>query len=432
MKPKIGIRREDKSEWEKRAPLVPDDVEYLLNTHSIKTIIQPSPIRIFPEEEYKKVGAKVKEKLDVPIILGIKEIPVDFFEKDKIYLFFSHTIKGQEYNMPMLKKMMEKGDTLIDYECITDENGTRLIAFSKFAGIAGMIESLWAAGRRLQWEGYSTPLNKIKRVIEIPTIKDLEKQTIKVGKEIKSKGFPEELTPFVVGIAGYGKVSKGAQEVLNLFPTKEIEPEDLFIIKDNPHTIYKVVFKEKDIAQRKDGGKFSLKEFYNNPELYKGIFRRYLPYIVVLVNAIYWEEKYPRLITKEWLKKEYNPNSDKIRIIGDISCDIEGSIECTVESTEPGNPVYVYDPVKEGIKFGVKGDYPAIMAVDILPSEVPTESSIYFSNILKTFVPEIVKASYPEDFEKCSLPEYIKKAVILYKGKLTRRYQYLKQFLKED
>ena len=430
MERRIGIRREDKSKWERRSPLTPSDVAFLDSAHSIKTTVQPSQIRVFQDNEYKELGTEVSENLDVPVIFGIKEIPPDLFREDKIYVFFSHTIKGQEYNMPMLKRMMEKRDTLIDYECFRDENDNRLIAFGKYAGIAGMIESLWAAGKRLEWEGYKTPFLHIKRPIEYPSLNHLKKDSEKLGKEIKEKGLPEELSPFVIGIAGYGNVSSGAQELLRYFPVEEIKAEELESLKDNPHTLYKVVFREEHLVRRKDEKSFNLQDYYDNPEHYEGVFFKYLPYITILINAIYWEEKYPRLITKEYLRKNYNKELAKLKVIGDISCDIEGANECTMVCTEPDNPVYVYNPENGTIKYGIEGDGIVIMAVDILPTELPRESSIYFSNILKGFIPEIVNASYPGDFNKCTLPLPIKRAVILYKGELTPPYQYLKRFLR--
>ncbi len=430
MKRCIGIRREDKSIWEKRTPLTPHDIVFLNSNHSIKTIVQPSSIRVFSDKEYIKAGVEVSETLDVPLILGIKEIPMDFFLEDKTYVFFSHTIKGQEYNIPMLKRMMEMHDTLIDYECVKDENENRLIAFGKYAGIAGMIESLWAAGKRLECEGYITPLLHLKRSIQYPSLSHMEEDTAKIGREITQKGFPEELAPFVIGIAGYGNVSGGVQELLSYFPLTEIEPEDLESLEDNPHTLYKVVFKEEHLVRRTDGESFELQDYYENPKHYEGIFYRYIPYISIFINAIYWEEKYPRLITKEYLRENYNKEMVKLKVIGDISCDIKGAIECTIESTKPDNPVYVYHPEKETIQYGVAGVGPVIMAVDILPSLLPRESSIYFSNILKDFIPQIVSASYPVDFNKCTLPLHIKRAVILYKGELTPRYQNLSNFLR--
>lgn len=426
----IGIRREDKSKWEKRCPLTPLDIAFIESKHSIKTVIQPSKTRIFKDFEYEKVGAKITEKLNAPVILGIKEMPTDFFSTDKIYVFFSHTIKGQEHNIPMLKRMMQKKVTLIDYECIRDKNNIRLIAFGKYAGIAGMIESLWAAGKRLDCEGYKTPLLRIKRPVEYNSLKHLEQDCKKIGKEIAEYGFPERLSPFVIGIAGYGNVSKGSQALLDYFPCDEISPEELENLKDNPRTFHKVVFKEEHLVKRRDSKEFNLKDYYDNPENYESIFTKYLPYITVLINAIYWEKKYPRLITKKYLNENFNGKNSKLKVIGDISCDIKGAIECTLECTNPGNPVFVYNPINEKIKYGICGNGLVIMAIDTLPSLLPRESSIHFSNILKNFIPDIVNASYPDNFKKCNLPYPIKRAVILYKGELTPRYKYLEDFLR--
>lgn len=428
----IGIRRENKSKWERRTPITPDDVRYLKREHSIETIVQPSPIRIFEDREYESMGTQISEELNVPVILGIKEVPVGKYEVEKIYVFFSHTIKGQKHNMDKLKEMMEKNITLIDYECIEDENGNRLIAFGYHAGIAGMIETLWATGKRFESMGINTPLLHIKRAIEYPTVKELEIKAAEIGNEIRESGFPESITPFIVGISGYGRVSSGAQEVLDLFPVEEIEPDDLPSIENNPHTIYKCVFKEEHLVERKDKKPFILNDYYENPEKYRGIFNKYLPYLTVVLNAIYWEERYPRLITKDWLNRNYKKEDSKLQVIGDISCDIQGSIECTIKSNEPDEPVYVYDVKKGTVDNGVEGNGPVVMAVDILPSEIPRESSVYFSNILREFIPEILNASYPSKFDNCSLSKILKKAVILYRGKLTPKYNYMKKFVREE
>ena len=426
---RIGIRRETKSVWEKRVPLIPEDVRELKEKYGIETVIQPSDIRIFPDEAFREAGAVVSEKLDAPFIFGVKEMPLDFFEEGKTYIFFSHTIKAQEYNMPMLKRMIELKTTLIDYERIVDDNGRRLIAFGKFAGIAGMIDSLWALGKRFELEGIKTPLSHVKRAYEYRSVKELEEQSQHIGEEIQRFGFPEEISPVVVGIAGYGNVSQGAQEVLHFFPVEEISPQELKHLKGERHHIYKVVFKEEDMVVKKDGGVFELQDYYNHPEKYQGIFENYLPYLTLLVNAIYWDERYPRLVTKDYLKKNYVPGESKLKVIGDISCDINGAIECNEMATEPGEPVYVYEPKQDRIVMGINGEGPVILAVDILPSEVPMDASIYFSHILKKFVPEIVNGKYPEDFERCTLPPYLKRAVIVYRGELTPDYRYLKEHL---
>ncbi len=179
----IGIRREDKSRWERRVPVTPEDARELKEEHGIEVWVQPSSIRVFSEEEFTQAGATVQEDLSpCPVIFAVKEMPLDFFEPGKTYVFFAHVIKGQPYNMPMLKKMLELGCNLIDYEKVTDEKGRRLIFFGRHAGIAGMIETLWALGQRLDWEGIPNPFTQLKHTYQY---KDLAE-----AKEAQSRGPP--------------------------------------------------------------------------------------------------------------------------------------------------------------------------------------------------------------------------------------------------
>ena len=164
---KLGIRREDKNEWEARVPLIPSDVEKLIRK-GIEVVLQPSPIRIFTDQEYERIGATISEDLsDCPLILAVKEIPVDFIEEGKTYVFFSHTIKGQDYNMPLLQAMIDKKAQIIDYERIVDDQNRRLIFFGKHAGLAGMVSSLWALGQRLNDEGVENPFGSLKKTFSI-------------------------------------------------------------------------------------------------------------------------------------------------------------------------------------------------------------------------------------------------------------------------
>ena len=170
-------------------------------------------------------------------------------------------------------------------------------------------------------------------------------------------------------------------------------------------------------------------EYYDHPERYRAAFERYLPHLTTLVNCIYWEPKYPRLITVESATRLYAEGQPKLRVIGDISCDVKGGIEITVKATEPDDPIYVYNPTTGSISSGVEGHGPVMMVVDILPSELPRESSAYFSNILKGFVPGIVDADYSFDFEALDLPAPLKRAVICHQGMLTPNYRYIKKHL---
>ena len=429
----IGIRKEYKNKWERRSPIIPEHVKFIKQKYDIETIVQPSSIRIFSEDEYRKKGARIDEDLSkCKVIFGIKEMPKNFFEKNKTYVFFSHTIKGQKYNMPMLKRMMEKGCTLIDYEKITDDDGRRLVFFGRYAGLAGMIDTLWGFGKKLEHEKIKQPFSKIKKTVDYNSLDEAEHQLTKISNYIKKEGLPSILSPLIVGFAGYGNVSKGAQEIIDLLPIKEIKPSEIKSIFKNPSNklIYKVVFKEKDMVEPKSSDqKFELYDYYNNPEKYHSVFEKYVPYLSILMNCIYWEKKYPRLITKKFIKKRFYDKDFRLKIIGDISVDIEGAIEITSKTTDSGMPVFVYNPLKDLIEDGYSNEGIVVMAVDNLPCELPMESSNYFSNSLIPYIKGVASADYTVDFKSFDIPSEIKKAVIVYKGKLTPDYEYIKKFL---
>jgi alanine dehydrogenase len=426
----IGIRKEDKNRWERRTPLVPDHIQQLQKKEKIDFMVQPSKIRIYPDQEFSAAGANLAEDLgECDCVLGIKEMPIDFFQPKKTYIFFSHVIKGQHHNMPMLKKLLELGCNLIDYEKVTNDKGKRLIFFGHHAGLAGMIDTLWAFGRRLENEGIVSPFQDIRQTIQYEDLAQAKQSIAEAGKKITEDGLHPSLVPLVCGITGYGNVSGGAQEIFDLLPFEEIKPKALgeFFAKKNfsKNKLYKLVFHEEDIVEPiTKADSFELKDYYAHPEKYRSTFERYVPYLTMLVNCIYWDNRYPRLVTKNFLKLLYK-NEPRLRAIGDISCDIEGSIEATVKATTPDNPVFVYDPITSRTIDGVVGRGPVIMAVDNLPCEIPKESSIYFGNVLKPFVPAIARADFSATFDKCELPPEIKKAVITYQGELTPEYKYI-------
>ena len=183
----IGIRRADKNKWEKRTPLIPEDIKYLKEKYGIQSLVQPSKIRAYTNDQYSAAGADVVEDIQSSnTIFAVKEIPLHFYRKEKTYIFFSHTIKGQSYNMPLLRKMMQLKCNLIDYERIVDESNRRLIFFGKYAGIAGMVETLHALGQKLKLKGYKTPLEKIKQAYQYDSIEEATRVLKEIGDEIKS------------------------------------------------------------------------------------------------------------------------------------------------------------------------------------------------------------------------------------------------------
>lgn len=432
----IGIRHEDKYVMERRAPLTPGHVERLIKNKKLDFVIQTSEKRVFKDDEYLKAGAEIAADLSkCGVIFGVKEMPESFFEENKTYVFFSHVIKGQPYNMPMLRKMMEKKCNLIDYERVVDEQGKRLIFFGRYAGLAGMINSLWSLGLRLQEAGLTTPFLQIKQAHHYSSLDEVRDVISMVGQEIAENGLPAELRPFTIAFTGYGNVSQGAQEIIGLLPVKEISPEKLFTLKQRnklpENLIYKIVFKEKDLFETvNQDEEFELHTYYSNPEKFRSKFEKYIPHIDMLINCIYWDARYPRIVTKEYLKKLFADGKPKLKVIGDISCDPNGSVECTAKGTEIEDPIFVYHPDSMTYTMGHKGDGVLVMAVDILPSELPRDSSAGFADVLINYVKAIADCDYEEDFQKLDLPFAIKTALILHRGELTPQYKYLEEYLK--
>jgi saccharopine dehydrogenase (NAD+, L-lysine forming) len=425
---RIGIRREDKSRWEARTPLVPADIQNLILKHGLEFTVQSSPIRAFPQEEFRAVGAETGEDLaNCPIIMGVKEIPPHLLEKGKTYVYFSHVIKGQPKNMPMLRRLMELGCQLIDYEKIVDDKGRRLVFFGHYAGLAGMIDTLWALGRRLEREGISNPFARIEPAHQYRHLDHAKKEIAAVAEDIKKHGLPEAIQPFVCGFAGYGKVSQGAQEVFDLLPMVEVRPEDLPNLKPARDRCYKAVFHEDHMAERADASRpFELQEYYQHPERYRPTFFRHVPYLSVLVNCIYWEPRYPRLIDAEQFRALYcGSQPPRLRVIGDITCDIDGSLACTTRATGPDNPVYVYEPDTGRTEDGVAGRGPVVLAVDFLPCELPVDASIEFSRTLSPFIPALANADFSGSLADSGLPPELSRATILLRGRLTEPYAYL-------
>ncbi len=434
MKKVLAIRHENKYEAEKRVPLIPKHAKKLIDK-GYEILVEESPKRTFKHDEYSAVGAKVQSDISAAdIIIGVKEVPIPNLQADKTYMYFSHVIKGQAYNMPMLRKLKELKCNLIDYEKVTDEFGRRIIFFGRYAGLAGMINTLWSLGQRYKKLGIDTPFAQLKQTKEYFSLDEVKAAISKVGFEIIEKGLPKEITPLTFGITGYGNVSNGAQEILNLLPVKEISPEELLNLKTDPsngHVVYKTVFKEKDMVQKvSSDDEFELQDYYANPENYKSVFDNYTPKMSVLVHGSYWDERYPRIITKDYIKKIYESEKPKLVVVGDISCDPDGGVEFTHKGTEIEDPVFVYDPETDEPTMGFDGNGILVMSVDILPSELPRDASTGFSEALSPFMEGILEADFDKPTEEIGLPKAIRRALILHKGEFTPEFEYISEYLK--
>ena len=428
----IGIRRETRDKTQHRAPLSPGHVRELVRNHRIRVLVQPWDRRVFSDRQYARAGAELCEDLsEANVIFGVKEIAPDYLEEEKAYCYFSHTIKGQRENMPMLRTLIDRDCTLLDYELVRNENQKRIIFFGDYAGYAGMIDTLWALGRRLAWEGIRTPLRSVRYATEYRLLSEAQRDIRAVGREIRKYGLPRSLVPLVFGFTGYGRVSRGAQSVFDLLPSKEIEPAQLKELVDSgtasPRHIYKVVFRKPDLyAHRISRKRFSTTEFNRHPERFRSRFASALPFLTVIVNGIYWEPGSPRLVTRHALASLFDRQKQpRLRVIGDISCDVRGSIEATVKTTDGTNPVYVFLPRNGKSRDGWKGRGPVILAVDKLPTELPQESSEAFGRALLPFVPALAAADFSRSISQLDLPRILCRAIIVHRGRLTKRFRKL-------
>ncbi|OLY78677.1 Alpha-aminoadipic semialdehyde synthase, mitochondrial [Smittium mucronatum] len=414
----VGIRREDKNIWERRSPLTPADVKRLIEETGTNVFIQPSKNRIYNDLSYEKAGALVSEDLGVAdIILGIKEVPISKIIPDKTYAMFSHTHK-------------------VDYELIRDPiTKKRLVMFGKYAGYAGMIDGVHGLGQKMLAMGYNSPFIHVGMSHVYPSLDSIKNHLKLVGKLIEENGVPKDFGPVVFTITGSGNVSQGVKEVFECLPHEYIEPKDLESFVKNYdgsfkylNKVYGVKVNAKDYAYRKSDGAFDYNEYKSNPELYSSNFHEKIaPFTTLLVHGIFWNDKYPKLLTKKQLKKIKQDPKNKYRLItiSDISCDIEGSIEFTNKASIIDKPFFYYDSIKDHHHQDKEGVQ--IMSIDNLPTELPDESSFNFSKLLYPTVLEMVKNNFENEILKNSIITESKKL----KSEHSHLYDMLKK-IKED
>ncbi|MFC1852176.1 hypothetical protein ACFL27_18430 [candidate division CSSED10-310 bacterium] len=431
----LALRAEDKNIWEKRTPLIPDHIATLLADHEFSILVEPSSRRIFPEAEFTAVGAQVTDNIDqADIIIGIKEIPPAKIYPNKVYLFFSHTIKGQAGNMPLLQKILDSGSTLLDYEKIIDEHKRRILYFGKFAGDAGAVDILWLIGQELRRLHLPSPLSHIKQALSYKSLAHAQQEIRPLGDQVRTQGYPEMLTPFVVGIFGYGNVSQGAQEIFELFPHLRVEPEDLPALYSQKNydnkTLYLSVFHEHHMVKPKSGRSFSLQDYYQNPQHYEPITAFYLPYLKCIVNAVFWNNQYPHFVSQADVRHLFASTSPApFLAIADVSCDLLGAMETTVKITDPGAPAYKYNPLTSKISEDFDQEGILVLAVDNLPCEFAYDSSVFFSAILKDMIPALLDADFSQPLPETGLPAYLQRAVVALRGELTPDFLYLNKYL---
>jgi len=428
----VGILRETKKdEW--RTPLVPSDVNWLIK-RGISVEVESSPQRVFSDNEFRKRGVRVLDKIQkASLLLGIKEPSLPSLYSDKIYMIFSHTAKGQSSNMDIIKSCLKKKITLIDYEKIADVHGRRLVFFGRFAGICGLVDSLHYLGKKLEWQGIKNPFSSIEPAHKYSSLESLKKAMSALGQHILRYGFDKQITPFVIGITGHGNVSNGAQEILKTLSPIEVHPKDMLKFvrhqKGMRHNVYQIVFLREEKFRSKEKKGFYFEEYLKSPEKFESNLDTYLPHLNIFIHSSYWDRDYPRMVTKKMVHKLYKKKPFRLKFIGDLSCDINGSIELTHKSTSSSSPTFTYSPKSKRFVDGYKAEGITVLAVDNLPSELPKDASVEFSSLIREYVYQIAAHGIKDVTRHVAIPVEIRRAVIAERGELTRPFSYIKEFI---
>jgi len=396
---------------ENRTPFVPNQIQTLISDFpDLKILVQPSKNRCFKDEDYSKAGAKIEEDISQSdIIFGIKEVEISKLIENKTYLFFSHTSKIRNdnsqvaqdaaiiYKKTLLREVLKKKVTLIDYENIRDKskNAYRYLGFGRFAGIVGCYNTL-----NLYLKLQKKQL--LPRAFEINSYE-------KIKKLISKQNFNK----IKILLTGSGNVAKGSMEILKHANIKQISLNDYLNKKYDEAVFCNISLREH--VERNDGKDSSYQDFMLNPQEYKSKATNYLRSTDMLISGHYWDPKFPKLFSLNQINEFKN-----LKIIGDITCDINGSIPTTIRSTSIAKPYYSFDinSMKE-IDLSNKGI--AVMAVDNLPAELPHEASEEFGhNIMSEVLPYLINKDDGR----------INRATTASKGKLFPSFSYLENFIR--
>lgn len=371
---KFGIIREGKVPPDKRVALSPKQCVKAMELYpELEIVVQPSEIRAFKDSAYTKKGITLQEDLsDCDVLIGVKEVNIEDLIPNKKYLFFSHTYKMQPYNKDLLKAILDKKIQLIDYEVLT-KNDVRVIAFGRYAGIVGMYNGLKGYGKKFNQ-------NKMDPAHTCHSMKEMM-------EELKKLDFNP---PIKILLTGRGRVAGGALEVLKAAKIKWVSKED-FISKSFDETVYTQLNVDCYSSRISDGG-FDKKEYYKDPSEYKSVFMKYAVNTDLYVACHYWDSRGPFIFTRE----DARAKDFRIKMVADISCDIDGPVASTIRPSTIANPFYGYDPVNEvEIDFYDKSAI-GVMAVDNLPCELPRDASKSFG---KSFLEHILPALMGNDDE---------------------------------
>lgn len=398
---KIGILKETKTPVDKRVPLTPEQCKTLFAKYPlIKLVVQPSPNRCYMDEEYEDAGILLDDNVeDCDVLVGIKEVKPEKLIPGKTYVFFSHTAKKQPHNRKLLHEILKRKITLIDLEYLRDNNGIRLLGFGHWAGIIGAYNG---------FRGYCIRymLKEPKPAHTCVTFKEFKKEVKKI-----------ELPPVKIVVTGNGRVAKGVLELLELMGIREVNPDEYLQKKKFSEPVY-VHLDVDSYNKHKEGKTFEMSHFFAYPREYQSDFLRFAKETDYLIMSAFWDPNAPALFTKEDMKSK----DFRIKVIADITCDINGAIPSTLRPSIIEDPFYGYNPKTEleELAFKEPGNI-TMMTVDNLPNELPCAASEDFgSQIIEKLIPEFIS----DDNQKI-----LNNATIAKNGKLMPQFSYLQNWV---
>ena len=396
---KFGIIKERKNPPDRRVVFTPEELVRLKSEHPEAEIkVETSDIRVFTDEQYSNLGIEVSDDLtDCDVLFGVKEIPVDALIPNKKYFFFSHTIKMQPYNRKLLQAILAKNIELYDHETIVDANNKRLIGFGRYAGIVGAYNGFRAFGQKFE----------LFNIAKAETLKNKEE----LIERLKRQTLPN----IKIVLTGHGKVGMGAKEILDGMKIKEVAVDD-FLNKVYTQPVYTQI-DVLDYNKRIDGQVLDNKDFYKNPQDYTSNFERFTKVSDIYMAGHFHGNGAPDILTQEMLKA---PDC-KIKVVADISCDVDGPIACTIKASTIADPFFGYLPSEnKEVPFTHPGAI-VVMSVDNLPCELPKDASEGFGEM---FMEHVIPAFFNKDKDGI-----LQRAKMTENGKLTERFAYLQDYV---
>ena len=396
---KFAVIQERKSPPDRRVVLDPKSCKNLLSTFpSAELIIESSPIRAFSDMDYSSAGLEVVADVSgAEVLIGVKEVPIEALIPNKSYFFFSHTIKKQPYNRKLLQAILDKNITLYDQETLVNESNHRLIGFGYYAGVVGAYNGLRALGLKLN-------------CFELPKATDLNDRAA-LNAQLDLLTIPN----VKIVLTGSGRVGQGAKEILDHLNIKKVSV-DQFINNSFKEAVY-VQLDVLDYCKRKDGTTLGKKDFFNYPEAYQSTFDRFTSVADFFIAGHFYGKGAPAFFTREQAK---SPRFN-LKVVADISCDIDGPVACTIRPSTIDKPIYGYDAETETEVNFSNASAIAVMAVDNLPCELPKDASEGFGH---TFVEKIIPAFFNQDAFGV-----LKRSKMTENGKLTDAFSYLQAYI---